>query len=73
MDDKDLTTNICEKSEQIFKMDDASVHHLPIYVGFLGDSVVLYPPIKVLSKSKSCRNKSNVFIELATESPKNHA
>ena len=30
IDDKNLkTNNICEKSEQIFKMDDALVCHLP--------------------------------------------
>ena len=29
--DKDITTNnICEKSAQIFKMNDASVHHPPV-------------------------------------------
>ena len=35
IDDKDLTTDIiCEKWTN-FKMDDASVSHLPIYEGFL--------------------------------------
>ena len=67
-DDKDITTsNICEKSAQIFKMDDASVHHppvyvsflddplvshLPIYVSFLDDSTVRHPPSKVLRVSQ---------------------
>ena len=37
IDDKDITTtNICEKSGQIINMDDASVHHPPVYVKFFG-------------------------------------
>ena len=46
--DKDLTTNnICKKSEQYFKIDDTSVHHI-VYVSFLDDSLVRRPPSKVL-------------------------
>ena len=40
--------NICEKSEPVFKMDDASVRHPPVYVDFLDDSPVRHPPSKVL-------------------------
>ena len=48
-DDKDPTTNsICEKSEPIFKFDDALVRHQPVYVRFLDDSPVHHPPGKVL-------------------------
>ena len=42
------TNNIGEKGEQIFKMDDASVHHQPVYVSFLNDSLVHHLPRKVL-------------------------
>ena len=53
IDDKDLTTNnICEKSAQIFKMDDASVCHPPVYVSFWDDSLVCHPPGKALMKKK---------------------
>ena len=39
INDRDLNTNnVCEKSEQNFKMDDASVSHQPVYVSFLDDS-----------------------------------
>ena len=37
IDDKNVTTNnICEKCVQIFKMDDSSVSHQPVYKIFLG-------------------------------------
>ena len=37
IDDKDLTTNnIYEKNKQIFKVDDASVRHPPVYIRFFG-------------------------------------
>ena len=39
---------ISVKSVQIFKMDDASVRHAPIYTSFLDDLVVPHPPSKVL-------------------------
>ena len=35
IDEKDLNTNdICEKSEPIFKMEDALVSHPTVYVSF---------------------------------------
>ena len=41
MDDKDLTNNnICGKGAQVFKTDDASVHHPYVYKSFLNDSPV---------------------------------
>ena len=50
IDDKDLTTsNICEKSAQIFKMGDASVSHPPVYASFCDDLLVSHPPGEVLS------------------------
>ena len=49
IDDKDLyANNICEKSEQILKMEDALVNHQPIYARFLDGSPVSLPPSKVL-------------------------
>ena len=48
VDDKDVTTNIREKSEQMLKMDDASVRHHPNYV-FLEDFPVHQLPDKALS------------------------
>ena len=49
IDDKDLTTNnICEKSVQIFKMDDSSVSPQSVYVSFLDDLLVRHPPSRVL-------------------------
>ena len=51
IDDKGLTTNnivISVKRMQIFKMDDSSVSHQPVYVSFLDDSSVHHPPGKVL-------------------------
>ena len=50
-DNKDPNTNICEKIEQIFKMDNASMHHPPIYKSFLDDSPVCHLPSKVLRVS----------------------
>ena len=50
IDDIDITTNnIGEKSAQIFKMDDTSVCHPPVYVSFWDDSPVRHPSGKVLS------------------------
>ena len=50
INDKDLTTNnICEKSEQLFRKDDASVCHSPIYASVLDDSPVRQLPSKVLT------------------------
>ena len=51
IDDKDLNTNtICEKRKFIFKMDDTSVSHPPVYVGFLDDSTVHHLPGKMIYK-----------------------
>ena len=45
IDDKDITiNNVCEKCVQIFKMDDASVRHQPIYVSLFDDSLVCHLP-----------------------------
>ena len=50
---KDLNTNnICEKTEKIFKMDDASVSHPPVTISFLDDSPVCHLPSKVLMKQR---------------------
>ena len=43
IDDKDLNTNkICEKSAQIFKMDDASVRHQPVKVVWMTYQYVIH-------------------------------
>ena len=48
------TNNICEKIEQVFKMDNASIRHPPIYKSFLDDSPVCHLPSKVLRVSMNC-------------------
>ena len=53
IDDKDLTTNICEKSAQIFKMDNTLVHLPPVYINFLDDSAERHLPSKVLLIKKN--------------------
>ena len=55
IDDKDLNTNdFCEKSEPIFKMDDALVRNRPVYASFLDNSPMRQTPIKVLREYKRC-------------------
>ena len=65
IDDKDITTsNICEKCAQMFKMDDASVCHPPVYLSFLDDSPVRYPSRKVLKLASLCPyNKNSNYIK----------
>ena len=72
IDDKDLTTNnICEKSAQTVKMDDASVHHPPVYVSFFEDSPVRHPSGKVLMKNSTLTRGCCILNELVNSYIKN--
>ena len=66
------TNNICEKSVQIFKMDDSSVSHQPVYVSYLDDSLMRHLPGKVLTiHEQFCISKSQITRKLRAQTSEN--